>query len=518
MNLHSIDVACVIAYFMVVLAIGLYFARRRAGTEEYFLAGRRLGWMPIGFSLFASNISGSTLIGLCGAAYVTGISVSNYEWMAAVVLVFFAIFFAPYYIGSKVYTMPEFLERRYQPAVRYYFSLLTIVSNVFVDVAGSLYGGALVVSVLFPEVPLVASALVLALVAGLYTAAGGLSAVVYTDTIQAVIILIGTTAITFIALGEVGSWQAVVDATPSEMLSVVRPYDDPTLPWTGLLTGVPILGFYFWCTNQFIVQRVLGARDLRHARWGALFAGLLKLPVLFVMVFPGLMARQIFPGLENGDTVFPTLIGLLPVGLKGIMLAGLVAAIMSSVDSTLNSASTLVTMDFIKKFRPRTTDEALAWMGRGITVAIMIVSAAWTPAVARWEGLFTYLQTVISYIFPPVVALFIVGLFWRRANGKGGFAGLIAGHSVAILFLITEPDIHFLNIAGILFAISCTTVVIVSLLSSPPSDEQIDQYVYSRSKVQAMTADLPPLPWYQDYRYLAAGLMALTAWLVVANW
>ena len=520
MTLDSIDIAMVLAYFLLVLAIGFRFARRHAGTEDYFLAGRRLGWLPIGFSLFASNISSSTLIGLCGSAYAAGISVSNYEWAAAVVLVFFAIFFIPYYLSSRIYTMPEFLEKRFRPAVRYYFSALNIISNVFVDIAGGLYGGAIVIQLFFPEMPLVASALLLALVAGLYTAAGGLSAVVYTDTIQAVIILVGATAITFIALDVSGGWDAVREGTPPEMLSVIRPLDDPDMPWLGLLTGVPILGFYFWCTNQFIVQRVLGARNIQHARWGALTAGLLKLPVLFIMVLPGVMARRIFPGIENPDTVFPTLITeLLPVGLKGLMLAGLVAAIMSSVDSTLNSASTLITMDFVKKFRPLTSDQQLAWIGRITTLGIMILSAAWTPVVAEFRNLFTYLQTVLAYVFPPVVAVFIMGLFWKRASGAAALAGMAAGHATAVLILILNylgigPDLHFLLLAGVLMAISCSVIFIVSQFTRPPSPETVRGFVYSAEAVRAATRDLPEVPWYLDYRYQAAGLMALTALLV----
>ncbi|HSR66354.1 MAG TPA: sodium:solute symporter [Acidobacteriota bacterium] len=535
MPLELIDLIIVVSYFFVVLFIGFYFARKHAGTEDYFLAGRRLAWPAVGFSLFASNISSSTLIGLCGAAYVTGISVSNYEWMAAVVLVFFAIFFIPYYLNSKVYTMPEFLERRFRPAVRFYFSGLTIINNVFIDVAGALYGGAVVIKLFWPEADLILSALLLALVAGLYTAAGGLSAVVYTDVIQAVIIIVGCIAITFIALGQVGSWDAVIDNTPPEMLSVVRPIDDATMPWLGLLTGVPILGFYFWCTNQFIVQRVLGAKNIRHARWGALFAGLLKLPVLFIMVFPGVMARQLFPDLPNGDMVFPTLITeLLPPVFKGLMLAGLVAAIMSSVDSTLNSASTLITMDFVRKFKPDTSDARLTWIGRFATLFIMVVAASWTPVVQEYEGLFDYLQNMLAFLVPPVAAIFIMGMFWRRSTGTSALMAMIVGHAIAAIVLIMRSDgvypsiegtftgdfanLHFLIHAGIFFALSCLTVWIVSQFTAPPSQDQVKNFVFNPEVVKDATADLPPVPWYKDYRYQSAGLILLTLWLVISYW
>ncbi len=523
MTLSPLDLTIIILYFIVVLLIGFYFARRHAGTEDYFLAGRRLGWAVVGFSLFASNISSTTLVGLSGSAYATGISISNYEWMASVVLVFFSIFFIPYYLGARIYTMPEFLEKRFDSTCRYYFSVLTIVGNVFIDTAGTLFAGALVIQFFFPGLEYWQSALVLALVAGLYTAAGGLSAVVYTDTIQAVIILIGATAVTLLALSAVGSWDAVVEQTPPEMLSVIQPLDDPTMPWLGLLLGVPILGFYFWCTNQFIVQRVLGARNIEHARWGSLFAALLKLPVLFIMVFPGLMARQLYPGLERPDLVFPTLISdLLPVGLKGLMLAGLVAAIMSSIDSTLNSASTLVTMDFVKKLRPRTPDERLALYGRATTLIIMVVSAAWTPVVASFGTLFGYLQSALAYLVPPVAAVFIFGLFWKRANARGALAGLVAGHVLSLFVLVlqirgVDTGIHFLIWAGIFFGFSVLVILLVSLTGPAPGPEQ-QRYAFSRKSVREMTADIPERPWYLDYRWHSAGLLLLTACLVIAYW
>ncbi len=524
MHLEPLDIAIIASYFVVVLIIGFHFARRHTGTEAYFLAGRRLGWMVIGFSLFASNISSTTLVGLSGSAYRTGISISNYEWMASVVLVFFAIFFIPYYLGARIYTLPEFLEKRFDGRCRYYFSVLTIVGNVFIDTAGTLFAGALVIKHFFPSLDYWESALALALVAGIYTAAGGLSAVVYTDAIQAVVILIGASAVTLLALSAVGSWEQLIEQTPPEMLSVVRPLDDPTMPWLGLLLGVPILGFYFWCTNQFIVQRVLGARSIEHARWGSLFAALLKLPVLFIMVFPGLMARQLYPGLERADLVFPQLISdLLPVGLKGLMLAGLLAAIMSSIDSTLNSASTLVTMDFVKKARPQTPDHRLAVYGRVTTLVIMVVSALWTPVVASFETLFGYLQSALAYLVPPVAAVFIIGLFWKRANSRGALAGLILGHVLSISVLILQrfgigTEIHFLMWAGVFFAFSIVVIVGVSLGSPPPDPQLVRRFVWSRETARELTADLPDRPWYLDYRWHSAGLLLLTAWLVIAYW
>jgi SSS family solute:Na+ symporter len=471
--------------------------------------------------MFASNISSTTLVGLSGSAYDTGISISAYEWMATVVLVFFAIFFVPYYISSRVYTMPEFLERRFRPACRYYFSALTVIGNIFIDTAGTLYAGSLVIQHFFPNIALWQSALLLAFLTGIYTAAGGLTAVVYTDTFQAVILLIGAVALTLIALNVVGSWDEVVSATPPEMLSIIQPLDDPTMPWLGLMIGVPVLGFYFWCTNQFMVQRVLAARDIHHARWGALFVGLLKLPVLFIMVFPGIMARQLYPELPRPDMVFPTMVtGLLPVGLKGLVLAGFIAAIMSSVDSTLNSASTLVTMDFVKKIRPTLPDERLTTIGRITTITFMLISAFWVPIVAQASTLFAYLQSALAYVFPPVVAVFILGLFWKRATGTGALVGLIVGHVVTISTFVLQkfttwfPPMHFLILAGIFLVVSMLVIIVTSWLTASPSPEQVQKFTWSKASVAQATKDLRLVPWYQDYRWHGAALLLLTAWLV----
>jgi SSS family transporter len=345
---------------LVMVALYVVFARRTQTTDDYFLAGRSLTWWLIGFSLFASNVSSSTLVGLSSFAFSSGISVYNYEWMAALVLIVLLVFFLPLYLKTGVYTMPEFLERRFDQRSRYYFSALLILMNIVIDTAAALYAGGLVVQILYPQIPLWQSVTVLGLLAGVYTVAGGLKAVVYTDAVQAVLLLVGALLVAVLSFQAVGgSWPDVVARIPAEDLSIVRPASDPVMPWPGLVTGVFLLGFYFWGTNQFMVQRTLGARDLGHARGGALFGGLLKLPIIFIMVLPGIFGRLLYPEAdypalaENPDLIFPTLMfDLLPVGVRGLIVTALIAAIMSSVDSTLNSASTLVTMDFVKKLRP----------------------------------------------------------------------------------------------------------------------------------------------------------------------
>ena len=346
-DLHLIDYAIVVAYFIGVVAHGIYVSRKQSGgSEDYFLAGRSLPWYLIGFSLFASNMSGSSFVGLMGGAYANGVVIFNYEWTAALVLILFAIFILPSYLRAKISTVPGFLEERYDVRSRRAFSLFTILAIMFIDTAGALYAGGLVISNVTGYLNLWAAVAVLALVAGIYTILGGLSAVVVTDTVQAILLIIGAAALFWIGLDEIGGWEELFTGTPEDMTHMILPADDDFLPWTGLL-GVILLGFYYWTINQFVVQRTLGAKDLKEGQIGAIFAGFLKLPNIFLMVLPGVIALKLYPDLETPDLAFPTLaFELMPIGVRGLIMAALIAAIMSSLDSALNSASTLVVKDF----------------------------------------------------------------------------------------------------------------------------------------------------------------------------
>lgn len=529
-QLSALDLYMVGAYTVLIIAIGVWVGRKTESSEDYFLAGRSLIWPIVGFSLFASNISSSTLIGLSGAAYSSGIAVYNYEWFAVVVLVLFIFVFLPFYLKSKVYTMPEFLEKRFDERSRYYMASVVIVGNVLLETAGGLYAAALVVQLAYPGIELLHSIIVLAVLAGAYTAVGGLKAVVYTDAIQAVLLLIGSVVISVIAFDKVGSWDAVLAGVPAEKLSLIRPLDDPTLPWLGLITGLPLLGIYFWCNNQFMVQRTLGSKSLDHGRWGSLFAGLLKIPVLFIMVLPGTFAILLYPDLTNPDTVFPTLLfDLLPTGIRGIMLVALVAAIMSSIDSTLNAVSTMVTMDFVKKLRPNTPDRKLVTIGRWATVIVMVLGVLWAPQIARFENLWEYLQEVLAYISPPIVACFMVGIFWKRANGTGAFAGLIAGLIVTVpafalrvmtkldMNPIIEFDLQFLYVAPLLFLFCSAVIVVVSLMTAPPS-AAAQELVWTPALYREDTIRLKGVAWYKNYRVLSVLLLILTFAVVGMFW
>jgi solute:Na+ symporter, SSS family len=577
-QLTTLDISIMVAYAILIILYGLYHAKRKS-SEEYFLAGRTMVWPIVGIALFAANISSSTLVGLAGDAFKTNTHVYNYEWLAAVILVFFAIFFLPFYLRSKVYTMPEFLERRYDSRSRYYFSFITIVGNVLIDTAAGLYVGNIVLKIIFPELPSWMLIMVLAFAAAAYTIPGGLNSAIQAEVVQAILLIFGSILLTYFAFSQVGGWSGMiagldsmaaagqlVEATPGvqlqnarEVLSLVRPANDQFMPWTGLLVGAPILGFYFWANNQFMVQRVLGAKDINHGRWGALFAGLLKLPVIFIMVLPGTVAILLFSDLDisflnyilpSGETcaslkdcpnmTYPILLfNLLPTGILGLVLAGLLAAMMSSVSATFNSASTLVTMDFVKQLNPSLTSKQLVKVGQFVTLILVILASLWATQIDKIaDTLWLYLQTVLAFICPPVVAAFILGLFWQRANAHGAFFSLISGFVLALGLVAAsvvnntqisagqEPagwaaflsGVHFLHMAFFLFLTCLIIHVAVSLSTAPPLAEKVEAYTWNRRIFAAETEELRGLPWYQNYRILAIGLLLITAIIVGYFW
>lgn len=519
-TLAPLDLALIGLYGLVVVWIGWRLAGKHHSAEDYFLAGRGMLWPLIGISLFASNISSTTLIGLAGDAYHTGISVFNYEWMASAVLVFFAIFILPFVLRAQVFTLPEFLERRYDGRVRTYFSALTLFLNIIVDTAGSLFAGGLLLQLVFPELDMGVTIAILAIVAGLYTIAGGLAAVIYTDAIQTVLLLIGAVVITVVAFDKVGGWSGMnADLDPSR-LSLIRPLGDAGVPWLGLITGVPLLGFYFWCANQFMVQRVLSAKSVNHGRWGVLLAAALKLPVLFIMVLPGTMAIHLYPDLARPNLVYPTLMfDLLPTGLLGLVMAGFIAALMSQIDSTLNAASTLVTMDFVHKWKPELNSERLMKVGRWVTGIFMVLAALWAPQIENFASLFKYLQMVLSYTVPPIAAVYLLGAFWKGANAEGAFWSIICGTAAgAVLFVVNGvlgwTDLHFLYVGPILFVVSVGALILFSRDDQPPHAEQM-ALVWTPAYYAEETRELKAMPIWQNYRIWSVALLIVTGILVV---
>ncbi|MEW7293076.1 sodium:solute symporter [Aquimarina sp. 2304DJ70-9] len=570
-ELSYIDITVIVVYLIGIIIYGISKSKR-GSSEDYFLGGRTMTWPIVGIALFSANISSSTLVGLASDGFQTNVNVYNYEWFAVVVLIFFAIFFLPFYLRSGVYTMPEFLERRYDSRSRYYFSFITVVGNILVDTAAGLYVGKIVLTLLFPSLDSTLILIILAVAAAAYTIPGGLNSVIQTEVIQAILLILGSCLLTYFAFDQLGGgWSGMmakldsmlsagevnfgdrliegkhIPQNSSEVFSLVRPDNDEFMPWWGLLTGVPLLGFYFWANNQFMVQRVLGAKDLNHGRWGALFAGFLKLPVIFIMVVPGVLALLLFNTLDisglnyelsNGaicnnlsdcpNLTYPVLLfQLLPVGVLGLVVAGLMAAMMSSVSATFNSASTLVTMDFVKQLRPDLTSKQLVRVGQITTVILVVLAISWVPFIESVsDSLWTYLQLVIAYTCPPAVSTFVLGMFWKRANGTGSIVSLLTGFSLAVLMILSQTfdwvpevnDLHFLAKATWLFIICVTIHVVVSLMTKPQSEQQIKEYTYKKEMFAEESKDLAGLPWYKNYRILSVILLIATTIVVGFFW
>ncbi|XBQ17039.1 MAG: sodium/solute symporter [Oceanicaulis sp.] len=526
-ELATIDYIIVAVYFIGVMIHGWWAGRGKSGAKDYFLAGGKLPWYLIGFSLLASQMSGSSFVGLMGGTYAEGMVMFNYEWTAVIVLVFFAVFMLPTFLKAGLYTIPEYLENRYSPNAKRAFSLFTLLAIMFIDSAGALFAGGLVITSVIP-VDLWVAIAVLAAVAGVYTIMGGLSAVVVTDTVQAILLMLGAGLIFIIGLQEVGGWGALFSELPDERTQLYQPANDDFLPWPGMI-GVVLLGFYYWTLNQFVVQRTLGAKSLDEGRKGALLAGGLKLLNLFLMIIPGLIAFQLYPDLETADLAFPSLaFDLLPIGLRGLIMTALIAALMSSLDSALNAAGTLVTMDFVKPAKPNLSDETLTKIGRVVTGIAMIVAAVYAPLIAGFESLFEYFQSALAYVAPSIVAVFLVGLFWRGASAPGALAGIGLGLVVGVPIFVTKevldvwsnlglPDIHFTIMATIMFVLGAALVAGVSVITQQPAKDQIDKATIKMKEIrESLASEGDPL-WF-DFRVWSAVLLLITAGLVAWFW
>ncbi len=513
------DLAIPIAYLLIVALIGWRTGRSTHDADSLFLAGRSMGWGLVGLSLFASNVSSTTLIGLSGAAYSSGIAVASYEWMAALALIFAAVVLIPVYLRNRLHTLPEYMEQRFDGRSRRYVSGVMIFLSIIIDTAGSLYAGTLVLQVFVPELPLWPTLIGLGLFAGIYTAAGGLRAVIITDAVQAIILLAGSVAISCVAFSSFDwSWEAVRAAVPADHLHMIRPADDAELPWRGLLLGLPIMGLYYWTTNQYISQRFLAARDIGQARKGALLAAGLKLLPLFIMVLPGAMAVALFPDLQRGDEVYPMLVKeLLPAGLRGLVLAGLLAAIMSTIDSTLNAASALTLYDFFRLDKRAMDRRRQLRIGRLTTLGFMLLAIAWAPVIRNFPGLFNYLQQVFAYSVPPVLIVFLAGVLWPGAHPRAAFGTLALGHTAGlVLFVASQTGVwplHFTVDAGLLAAFSALVMVLLSHRLKRTVLFTVETELLFRS---ADAASHEGAVWWRDYRMVALSLVLATALIVFA--
>ncbi len=520
-ELATIDYIIVALYIVGILFLGFWVGRGKKSAEDFLLGGRIAIWPLIGFGLMAANMSGTSYIGIAGAGYEEGIAVWNYEWMATLVLLFFALFVLPFYLRSKVNTMPEFLEKRYDRRSRYVFSGFSVFTAMFIDSAGALFAGAITLQLLFPDMPLPALITILALLAGVYVILGGLRAVMITDTVQGVLLLIAGLIIFVTLFIELGSWDAIRNAAPEDGFTVAPSTDDEFLPWPGIFTGVLWLGFYYWITNHVVVQKVLAARDINHGRWGALFAGALQLPLLFLLVLPGVMGREIYPDLAEADQIWQALVfDFMPIGLRGLIFAALVAALMSTLDSVLNGASSLVVNDFIKTRKRKFTDRALLLMSRGMIGVFMIIAALWAPVLTEFDTIVEYFQSFLGHITMPVVVIFLGGLFWARGTRQAAFVTLLIGFPVGLIAFLTGQlfelyTLQFLYATGLMLLLSAAIYIGVSLMTPSPATEDVGELMWSREHWHQETEELNDLSLWQNPRILAIVIAIITVAMVV---
>ncbi|HEV2195384.1 MAG TPA: sodium:solute symporter [Candidatus Acidoferrum sp.] len=509
------DIVIILFYFALVFGIGIYFARRKRTSEEYFLAGRDIGWFFIGASLFVSNISTEHFIGLSGTGASSGLAVGHFEWLACLILLILGWVFVPFYLRSNVFTMPEFLERRFNRQSAVYLAGISIIAYIFTKISVQLYAASVVLERVAGW-KLWETAVVLVIATGIYTIAGGLAAVIYTDTVQTLILITGAVALTVIGLMKVGGLAHLRTMVPPDFFHMIKPASDPNFPWTGIFFGAPILGIWYWCTDQVIVQRVLSARDEGHAKAGTIFAGFLKILPVFILVLPGIIAYALFRDqLKTPDFAYPTLIlNLLPVGLVGLVMAALLAAVMGAMSSVFNSASTLVTLDFYKKIRPQASEGQLVNFGRIATGIMVLLGLLWVPFIHYISSqLYIYLQSVQAYISPPIAACFVLGILWPRLNGSGAITSLLTGFVLgAARFILELADragggqlestsvgwlikMNFLHYAIFMFVICSLVLVGVSLVTPAPEREKLAGLTFATvdDKIETVAVGGPPM-------------------------
>ena len=485
--------------FFVVLASIIYWVikQKQESSEDYFLAGRNLGWFVIGASIFASNIGSEHIVGLAGTAANSGMVMGHYELHSWIILLLGWVF-VPFYLRSTVFTMPEFLEKRYSESSRWILTVITLISYILTKVSVTVYAGAVVFQTLM-GIEFWSGALLIVLITGAYTILGGLRAVIYTDALQAIVLILGSMTITIIGLFKIGGWNNLIESVGSSHFNMFLPADHPDFPWIGMVFAPPIIGIWYWCTDQYIVQRVLSAQNETQARRGTIFGAYLKLLPIFMFFIPGLIAYAMTKSgqlsYDSSDQVFPTLVReLLPSGMRGLVAGGLLAALMSSLSSVFNSCSTLFTMDIYKKLKPNASEKKLVVVGRIATGIIVISGILWIPLmkVVSSGGLYQYLQSVQAYIAPPIAAVFLLGIFWNRINSRGALAALVGGFSAGMFrlaleinkanlsgFLYDFADLNFLYFAIFSFLACIALMITVSLITPAPDKNRISGLTYA---------------------------------------
>ena len=512
---ESLDWVVIATYFALLTAVAIWvITRKQKTTEDYFLAGRNLGWFVVGASIFASNIGSEHVVGLAGAGAGGKIPMLIYELHAWLVITLGWVFL-PFYLRSGVFTMPEFLEKRFSPGTRWFLSIFSLLAYVLTKVSVTVYAGGIVISSLL-GISFWFGALITVVITGLYTVLGGMRAVAYTEAIQTVIMVIGAATLTFFGLEAAGGWAGVKEQLEPGYLDMWRSNSDPDFPWLPLVITSTIVGTWYWCTDQYIVQRVLAAKNIQQGRRGTIFGGFLKLAPVFLFLIPGVIALALKNkgelNWESADQAFASLLtNKMPVGLRGLVAAGLLAALMSSLASVFNSCSTLFTVDVYKKLHPEAPEDKLIRVGRIATGIVVVLGIAWIPIMQNISGvLYEYLQSVQAYIAPPITAVFLLGIFFKRINSKGAMATLLGGLIIAVLRLVLEVNknlletgsllhsfgtMNFLSFAAWFFLFCVIVCVLVSLLTPAPSFEQIKGLTFGTLTEEQKSANRVSYNW-----------------------
>lgn len=528
-TLDTLDWVSITLYFLVLSGIAVWVIRKKQdNTEDYFLAGRNVGWFVVGASIFASNIGSEHVVGLAGAGAGNKLPMLIYEIQAWVVLILGWVFL-PFYARSGVFTMPEFLEKRFDARSRWILSVFSIIAYILTKISVTIYAGGVVVSALL-GIDFWTGAIATVILTGLYTVLGGMRAVVYTEALQAVVLILGAATLTFIGLEHVGGWESMTETITPEYLNMWRSASDPDFPWPSLLITSTIVGVWYWCTDQYIVQRALTAKNIKEGRRGTIFGALLKLLPVFLFLIPGVIALTLkMRGQlhwDSPDQAFPVLMSnLLPSGLRGLVAAGLLAALMSSLASVFNSCSTLFTVDIYKKLRPNTPEKKLVRTGQVATVIVVIIGIIWIPIMANISGvLYEYLQKVQSYIAPPITAVFLLGIFHKRINAQGAFITLVVGFIIGAFRIVLElvknsldpdgllfklGDMNFLSFGAWFFLFCIVLTIGVSLMTDSPSKEKVANLTFGTISAEEKRKNK------SSYNWIDIGISILVVVIVI---
>jgi SSS family solute:Na+ symporter len=528
-NIGTLDLVIIIGYLIVIVGLGMWAGwsqRRNAEGSDYFLAGRSLTWPIIGLALFSTNISTIELVSLAEEGYKSGLVYGNLEWMAGLTLVILALFFAPFYIRSKVTTLPDFLKKRFNNQCRVFQVIIAVVSAIFIHIGFALFAGAKVMEGLFGIDMMISISLILALT-GLYTIVGGLKAVVLTEAFQTIILIGGSVTMTLIGFQKVGGWEGLTASVDPGMLTMLRSAEEqPDMSWYSVFLGYPIIGIWYFCTDQTIVQRVLGAKDEMHARLGPLFAGFIKILPVFIFVMPGLIClalinKGVLPNtLDDTAQTYAFLVAnMLPIGVKGIVAAAMLAALMSTVSGALNSIATVFCYDIYRPLRPDSSDRKLVIVGRITTIVAMFLAILWAPQISKFGSILQGNTAMICYIAPGITAVFLGGVFWKRASAKGAFITLISGTVMGVVvFLLdwfkeyTGWNYPFMMAGFWLFLICCAILYFGSLKFPQVHTAESEKLVWS-NPMAAFSE--PGRKGILNYKFLSILLVAIIAVLYI---